>query len=425
MSVRVAVDVGSTGTRVAAAGPGEEPRLLGVLPAGTSGPAAVALLVAGTPRDVLVLGTSIPRAVAATGGRPGVRLVVDAGASGTTLSLVDGLRVLRERRVPIGGATLDDAVGAALGARLGTGPARPGSARAVREALSLRPEIRLRAGDTRVRIGADTVREALVGPLAELVRHARGAAAAEALLVGGVARTPLLAELFDGAGPASVVVADRPETAAVRGALDVPRPVPDPPEEPAEHVRLPPVPDGRRLTPRRLALAVGAVVVAAGLLEVGQLLPAPEVAASPSDLVVQYGYSVPLPGGWEHTGGEPERRRVLLTPRDAPDGAELISVERTALGYDATREPERANAELRAAYAGGLAAGEALEDLDPNARFAGRAVVRFRQLLSGGAVHVDWYVVLDGTDQLSVGCRYAGPAPADACAEVVSGVRGV
>jgi type VII secretion-associated protein (TIGR03931 family) len=424
MSVRVAVDVGSTGTRVAAAGPGEEPRLLGVLPAGTSVPAAVALLVAGTPRDVLVLGTSIPRAVAATAGRPGVRLVVDAGASGTTLSLVNGLRVLRERRVPIGGAMLDDAVGAALGARLGAGPARPGSARAVREALSLRPEIRLRAGDTRVRIGADTVRETLVGPLGELVCHARGAAA-EVLLVGGLARTPLLAELFDRAGPASVVVADRPETAAVRGALDVPRPVPDLAEEPDDHVRLPPVPDGRRLTPRRLALAAAAVVVAAGLLGVGKLLPAPEVTASPSELVVQYGYSVPLPEGWEHTGGEPERRRVLLTPRDAPDGAELISVERTALGYDATREPERAHAELRAAYSDGLAAGEALEDLDPNARFAGRAVVRFRQLLSGGAVHVDWYVVLDGTDQLSVGCRYAGPDPADACAEVVSGVRGV
>lgn len=424
MSVRVAVDVGSTGTRVAAAGPGEEPRLLGVLPAGTSVPTAVALLVSGTPRDVLVLGTSIPRAVAATGGRPGIRLVVDAGASGTTLSLVDGLRVLRERRVPIGGGTLDDAVGAALGARLGTGPAQPGSARAVREALSLRPEIGLRAGDTRVRIEADIVRDALVGPLGELARQARGAAA-EVLLVGGLARTPLLAELFDGAGPASVVVADRPDTAAVRGALDVPRPVLDVLEEPDDRVCLPPVPDGRRITPRRIALAAGAVVVTAALVGVGQLLPAPEVAASPSDLVVQYGYSVPLPEGWEHTGGEPERRRILLTPRDAPDGAELISVERTAVGYDATREPDRARAELRAAYEEGLAAGETLEDFDPDARFAGRPVVRFRQLLSGGVVHVDWYVVLDGTDQLSVGCRSAGTGPVDACAEVVEAVRGV
>ncbi|MCW0214642.1 MAG: type VII secretion-associated protein [Pseudonocardia sp.] len=420
--MRVAVDVGRTGTRVAGAGPGEVPRLLGVLPAGTSVPAAVGLLVAGAPQDVLVLGTSLPRAVAATGGRPGVRLVVDAGEGGTTLSVVDGPRVLREQRLPIGGGFLDDVVGAALAREVGSGPAGPGSTRAIREALSLRPEVRLRAGEARVRVRAGTVREALAEPLVGLVHRARGAAA-EVLLIGGLARTPLLAELFDEAGFDRVVVAERPDVAAVLGALAVPRPVPPVPAEPEERVRLPPVPDGS--TRRRLVLAAGALAVAAGLLGIGQVLPAPEVPAAPADLLVQYGYALPLPDGWEHTGGEPGRRRVLLTPWDAPDGAELISVERAPLGYDAEREPERARAELRAAYDDALAAGERLEDLDPDARSAGRPVVRFRQVVSGGAARVDWFVVLDGTDQLSVGCRYAGAAPEAACTEVVGGVRGV
>jgi hypothetical protein len=41
------------------------------------------------------------------------------------------------------------------------------------------------------------------------------------LLIGGVARTPLLAELLDAAGPGRRV-ADRPDSAAVVGALRLP-----------------------------------------------------------------------------------------------------------------------------------------------------------------------------------------------------------
>ena len=67
-------------------------------------------------------------------------------------------------------------------------------------------------------------------------------------------------------------------------------------------------------------------------------------------VLVQYGYRLDLPAGWEHTGGLPERRRSLLTRVGAPQGTDLIAVERTPLGYDAAAEPERAAAEMRAVF---------------------------------------------------------------------------
>jgi type VII secretion-associated protein (TIGR03931 family) len=147
--------------------------------------------------------------------------------------------------------------------------------------------------------------------------------------------------------------------------------------------------------------------------------------------LVQYGYAVRLPAGWAHTGGLPERRRSLLTPTGAPDGGNLISVERTPLGYDADAEPQRARAELRAEFARAGEGGAPLSGFDDDARFAGRPVVAYREAAGDGvggvdAAQVDWYVVLDGDAQLSVGCRHttAGEAAvAAACATVVASLH--
>ena len=60
-----------------------------------------------------------------------------------------------------------------------------------------------------------------------------------------------------------------------------------------------------------------------------------------------------------------------------------------------------------------------------SAQFGGRAAVTYHQRERAGAV-VEWFVVLDGDAQLSVGCRHT-PAAADAvraaCAVVVGSVR--
>jgi type VII secretion-associated protein (TIGR03931 family) len=167
-----------------------------------------------------------------------------------------------------------------------------------------------------------------------------------------------------------------------------------------------------------------------GLLAAGSALPAAtppgSVSAASAGDLVQYGYALRLPAGWAHTGGLPERRRSLLTPATAPDRTDLISVERTPLGYDADAEPQRARAELRARFAAAVAAGAPLSAFDDNARFAGQPVVSYREAGRGTTGDVDWYVVLDGDAQLSVGCRHTaagGNAVGAACATVVGSLR--
>ena len=118
-----------------------------------------------------------------------------------------------------------------------------------------------------------------------------------------------------------------------------------------------------------------------------------------------------------------------MTPLGAPDGSDLISVERTPLGYDADAEPQRARAELRTEFDRTVSAGAALSGFDADARFGGRPVVTYRETGGPGGTdgdgpsadpaEVDWYVLLDGDAQLSVGCRHT----AAHAAVVATGVR--
>ncbi|WP_308816983.1 type VII secretion-associated protein [Pseudonocardia alni] len=217
-----------------------------------------------------------------------------------------------------------------------------------------------------------------------------------------------------------------PEAAAVVGAavlgasvLADPGPdtvVPPPgggeaPEEPgwpgAPDPATPPA-EGRD---RARAAIVVAGVLGAVLLGTGLLLGGPRPVTPAGPTVAQYGYAAALPTGWEHTGGDPQRRRVLLTPAGGPDGADLLVLERSPLGYDAGREPDRARREL-AALVG-----------DPGpvpATVGGRAVLRWTETPGDGTV-VDWHVVFSGTDELVAGCRRPVGVPvAAACAEVVA-----
>ncbi|WP_214367186.1 type VII secretion-associated protein [Pseudonocardia sp. H11422] len=416
-------------------------------------------------------------------GGPGPRVVIDAGHGGTELTLLDTGGVRAGRSCDVGGARLDEITLDLLGPAPGAGdrPASLSVARRVRERLSLCPTASARLGGHRVTLDAGRLRRALSDPLQAVVDAVRELtsepARTEVVLVGGLARMPLLAELLDAAQVGRVIVAERPDAVAVLAALDepgrtviggrVPRaansaaaPVRstitgtpgaaescglswvDPPtvappgaglpsNRPGPVPRyLPPVPARRR--PARLALTgLAGVAVAVGLLGVGGLSSPQEPAAGApmeaptAGLLVQYGYRLRLPAGWEHTGGLPERRRTLITPAEAPDGSDLISVERTDLGYDAGAEPARALAELRAEYDTAVAAGAVLSGFDPAARLAGRAGIGYRQTMADGAV-VDWFVVLDGGTQLSVGCQRtpAGSTRMEAaCATVVGSVR--
>lgn len=420
---RVAVQVGSGTMRVAVAGDGRPFVVeLPAPPRPVDLPDLVAAVVGPGPVEIVLVHPAgwaagriaawvrgpvrpVPAPVAVAG--PGRRVVLDIGAAGAEATLVERGRVLAQRRCDVGGARLDEVV-----ARLtGAGTAR---ARQVREALSLLPE----AGG----IDAEQLRVAVTPLLDELVAVLREVRA-PVLLVGGVARMPLLAELLDEAGVADVVVAARPETAAVLGALSLPPGVPAVVVEPSEPAPLVPPPPPRARRPvRRVLGAVAAAGAAAVLLGVGTLLGPPTVTVAAGTLV-QYGYRFDLPAGWRHTGGLPERRRSLLTPAAAPQSSDLIAVERTPMGYDAAAEPDRARAELRAVFDAAVAAGDPLADYVA-ARVAGRTVTSYRQRDAG--MVVEWFVVLDGDAQLSVGCRHTPSGEAAvraACAVVVGSVR--
>ena len=467
---RVAVQVGSAWTRVAAEG-----RLVAELPSCAVGPALAAVFDG--PVDELVLvhpagvrppsGAGMPaRAVrtapaalaALARHAAGRAVVVDVGHGGAEIADVRAGQVGAVRRLAVGGARLDAATAAVLAAAGAT--AVPAEARRVREALSLLPEVR--AGTPSVVVRADDLRAALSAPLAVVVDAVRAVVAAAGpgrsppvLLIGGVSRTPLLAELLDAACVGDVQVAAQPDTAAVTGALLLPEDpaVAEPGRRGAAVAAAPAgpwLPPLRPVPYRRSRSVLGALAAAAGtagLVAAGAVLPPstggvpPSTAALPSTApppttaaagdLVQYGYAVRLPEGWAHTGGLPGRRRSLITPTTAPDGTDLISVERTPLGYDADAEPRRARAELHAEFAAAVEGGAPLSGFDDGARYAGRPVVTYREAGggsadSGAAGDVDWYVVLDGDAQLSVGCRHtpAGAAPvAAACATVVGSLR--
>ncbi|WP_440900881.1 type VII secretion-associated protein [Actinosynnema sp.] len=124
--------------------------------------------------------------------------------------------------------------------------------------------------------------------------------------------------------------------------------------------------------------------------------------AADERVTAQYDYRFSRPEGWEQSGSDAQERRVQLKPAgSAGDGAVLVVQERR-LNYDATAEPGRAEAELRAQYEAG---GGNLSDFDARASFADKDVVRFRE--AGQGASTDWYVVFQGRVQVSVGCRYA------------------
>ncbi|ANY07441.1 type VII secretion-associated protein [Pseudonocardia sp. HH130630-07] len=341
----------------------------------------------GAPR---VLPVPVAVAVLAVGPEPppGPVLVLDAGPDGTEATLVAPDRTVTPAAWPCAVPGARDPVPAAPGAAPPRVPAGPADAATVPGG----PVEVVLAGE---RAADPAWVRAVAGSCGAPVRVAGPEAAGDPAEVAG-AGPGTAAVLGAALLGAALLGADRPGTGAARtgeAAASAPSGVDGP--------------DPMRLLFPALAV-LGAVLVVAGLL-----------VGTPGEpgtgVVVQYGFRAAVPAGWEHSGGDPARRRVLLTPAGRPDGADLVVVERSPLTYDAGREPGRAPAELA-----GLLGGRA-----EAATVAGRAVQRYVQRPGDGTL-VDWHVLFDGGDQLVVGCRRPGAAgPAAACAEVVGSVRPV
>ncbi len=361
-----ALEVGTDATRLVVPGPDGRAEPVAVLPAGTTADTALDELV-GQAADVALVHPpgwapervaaaaaglagrrvhTVPSPVAVLAGETGGRLVVDAGRSGTTLTVVVGGCVRSTEWVPIGGDRLDAVLAGATGCP-------PDRVRAAREALSFRDGVDVPGFG---RIDARRAEEVLRPEFDDVVARVPAVVAGvgEIVVTGGLARTPLLAALLDDRAGCPVRVLPEPDLAAVRGALawsGEPRAV----DDVVDATGWPTATErtgsegtatsgssasgcGRpddATRPRRSRLLPAAAVLGALLAGTGAVLGAtPPAPAPPAGTLVQYGYATALPAGWEHTGGDPERRRTLLTRTGSPDGVELVSVERSPLGYD-------------------------------------------------------------------------------------------
>jgi len=309
--------------------------------------------------------------------------------------------------------------------------------------------------------------ERLIGPqlgraadlVADTVKAARLTAGelSTVFLVGGSSRIPLVARLVHERAGVMPTTLDQPETIVARGALRVVtldphrtgafpgvRPL-SPMHQPLEAPRTgyPAVPVGgagpmpagavadvTRPAPANFPqvpvavakkrgkwlpwIVVGSVVlvVVAGVTVFRLVTGGPD-----GKDVAQYDYRFTAPAGWSQTGGDASFREVQLKP-DGSTGKQVISVQERALNYDASAQRDQAISQVRSAVE---QAGADFSDFSDAASFGGKDVLYYRERVDGASV--DWYVVLKGKAQVSVGCQYP-PGDKDsvtaACQQVVS-----
>ncbi len=277
-------------------------------------------------------------------------------------------------------------------------------------------------------------------------------------LVGGSSRIPMVARLVmeqSGVVPTSI---DQPETVVARGALravNVEQPQPPkavPPEDtrkitrrigaaetfrgafpatpapgfpPQSQVQIVKIPTKRR---SRLPLFIGGAVLLVAVIgaSVAYALttggapntggPSTSQSAPAGKQIAMYDYSFTAPVEWEQSGGDPTARKVQMRPIGGDSSKDVIAVQEQKLTYDASADRDRAVSELRAEYE----SARNLADFTPSTRFADKDVVYYRERPEG--LTIDWYIVLKGDAQVSVGCQYTptgAPRVRAACEQVV------
>jgi molecular chaperone DnaK len=281
-------------------------------------------------------------------------------------------------------------------------------------------------------------------------------------LVGGSSRIPLVSQLVHKRAGVVPTTLDQPETVVARGALravaetgertgvvsahavaaaDAPsverppapsRPPVPPPVQPATPARPRPARRGKLLAAAGALVAVAAVAVALVITLGGDEETPPQGAHANTmpertgRMISQYEYQFVLPSGWIQTGGDADKLRTEIKPTDAQSGTDLVLVEQIRLGFDSSADRDRAVSKLREEFD---AAGANFTGFEEHASFAGRDVIHYRQRLVNANATVDWYVVFQGTAQVSIGCQLAneGGIGADeltsACETVVGSLK--
>jgi molecular chaperone DnaK len=181
-----------------------------------------------------------------------------------------------------------------------------------------------------------------------------------------------------------------------------------------------PKPTGRR---RWWLVGVGAVVVVLAATALVVALTQGGGGQQPAQPTIEaYHYRFALPDGWRRDGGREDKRQVEIAPTDTSSVPDRIYVNETPLSYDASSDRDRAVFELRTHYESTRAATNppSVDGFDPAARFADREVVHYTEKIRAGTV--DWYVLLGGRFEVSIGCLHDAAGQqrvAAACQDVV------
>ena len=266
----------------------------------------------------------------------------------------------------------------------------------------------------------------LAGALAEVgALDVQGHSTAAVHLVGGSSRVPLVSRLVHARLGVLAVSTDQPETVVARGALLAVRPPPSGPATPTPQAAEPPSVPVRAPRRRTRAPLVGGIVGGVVLAVVVAAVVFVDRGPATRTVVAQHASTV-VPADWREAdrSGNDSTARLVLTPTGATGDADRLLLVQTRLDPGAGTADVAAT--LQEQISGPSSSGSTYDGFDAAAQYAGRAVVRYREVPGPGSV-VDWFVVVEGGYQLSVGCQHSGddPDPAassDRCGAAVAGV---
>ncbi|MBK1784004.1 type VII secretion-associated protein [Prauserella cavernicola] len=131
----------------------------------------------------------------------------------------------------------------------------------------------------------------------------------------------------------------------------------------------------------------------------------------------QYSYQFVAPEGWTQTGDNVADRQVIVKPGDAQDKDDLVVVQEFVLSYDGGAERDRLAGVLRDASGGDP---ERYSGFQDHHQYAGKDTIHYVE--TKPAATVNWYVVAQGTAQVSIGCQEADNPQRvlTACEQIVS-----
>jgi type VII secretion-associated protein (TIGR03931 family) len=123
-----------------------------------------------------------------------------------------------------------------------------------------------------------------------------------------------------------------------------------------------------------------------------------------------------MPVGWWMKKSDASTYTARITPANASNNIDGISMQEFRLKVDATANRAQMVSELKNKLTNGQYSGFA-----DQLAYGGKTTTYYKQILSNAII--DWYVIWDQHVQVSVGCTYTTDSPGNvtnACANVVT-----